>query len=328
MITVRKLIYLIKRVGLFVCLVHFPMSTHAQSLICERYQTKGVHHMNSGPSQSRQEAFDVWMPEKLVFEKKDIEKFQKITGRKSIEYFRETSITNLSRVWTQKFILLPNKKLLTSHPQGSAVSAKYNCDKGPSEVLASKATLVNKSVQAESISNSPALSLPDSIPSDFDKFRKVTFQFSSGEVKTLGAGKVTSTADGFRTDDRVIISKSLCTTSAEFTNGTNEGSFEINCPDGLIIKGGYVPLGTNNGSIGRGYDNKGNAVEYRLHSNSGSNNVSKADFVRFYEAAFSSSKLDKVNPMDIDKAKSTCTELGFTLGTEKHGECVLKMMDN
>jgi hypothetical protein len=30
----------------------------------------------------------------------------------------------------------------------------------------------------------------------------------------------------------------------------------------------------------------------------------------------------------LDKAKLTCTELGFTLGTEKHGECVLKVMDN
>jgi hypothetical protein len=30
----------------------------------------------------------------------------------------------------------------------------------------------------------------------------------------------------------------------------------------------------------------------------------------------------------IDKAKSTCTELGFTAGTEKHGECVLKLMEN
>ena len=29
----------------------------------------------------------------------------------------------------------------------------------------------------------------------------------------------------------------------------------------------------------------------------------------------------------LDKAKSTCTELGFTAGTEKHGECVLKLMD-
>lgn len=30
----------------------------------------------------------------------------------------------------------------------------------------------------------------------------------------------------------------------------------------------------------------------------------------------------------IDKAKATCTDLGFTVGTEKHGECVLKVMDN
>ena len=30
----------------------------------------------------------------------------------------------------------------------------------------------------------------------------------------------------------------------------------------------------------------------------------------------------------LDKVKSTCTELGFTLGTEKHGECVLKLMDD
>ena len=33
------------------------------------------------------------------------------------------------------------------------------------------------------------------------------------------------------------------------------------------------------------------------------------------------------SPIKIDKAKSTCTELGFTAGTEKHGECVLKLMD-
>ena len=36
----------------------------------------------------------------------------------------------------------------------------------------------------------------------------------------------------------------------------------------------------------------------------------------------SSSNLSK-----IDKAKSICTELGFKAGTEKHGECVLKLID-
>ena len=29
----------------------------------------------------------------------------------------------------------------------------------------------------------------------------------------------------------------------------------------------------------------------------------------------------------LDKAKSTCADIGFTAGTEKFGECVLKMMD-
>ena len=30
----------------------------------------------------------------------------------------------------------------------------------------------------------------------------------------------------------------------------------------------------------------------------------------------------------IDKAKSTCTDIGFTAGSEKFGDCVLKVMDN
>jgi hypothetical protein len=48
-------------------------------------------------------------------------------------------------------------------------------------------------------------------------------------------------------------------------------------------------------------------------------------------------RLNKVSPAPstptssstskLDKAKFICTELGFTAGTEKHGECVLKMID-
>ena len=29
----------------------------------------------------------------------------------------------------------------------------------------------------------------------------------------------------------------------------------------------------------------------------------------------------------LDEAKSKCSDLGFTAGTEKHGDCVLKLMD-
>ena len=47
-----------------------------------------------------------------------------------------------------------------------------------------------------------------------------------------------------------------------------------------------------------------------------------------YNASSPSTSSSTSSPSKLDKAKSTCTELGFTAGTEKHGECVLKMMDN
>ena len=160
-----KFLFLINMLGCFVFLVHLPKTTHAQSLICERYKTKGVQYMNSSPDQTQQEAFDVWMPEKLIFGNEDIKKFQKIPGRKSIEYTREMSIVNLARVWTQKYLLLPSKDMLTSHPQGSDVSAKYKCDKGPDDVLAIKTSQVTKSGQADAIP-SP---LTDTPPSTLEK---------------------------------------------------------------------------------------------------------------------------------------------------------------
>ena len=38
--------------------------------------------------------------------------------------------------------------------------------------------------------------------------------------------------------------------------------------------------------------------------------------------------VDSTSSSKLNKEKSTCTELGFTAGTEKFGECVLKLMDN
>jgi len=162
------------------------------------------------------------------------------------------------------------------------------------------------------------------IPAEFDQFRKVTFKLATGDKKTMGAGRVEKISEGFSTDGRVILNGVLCVTSSNFNTESKEGSFKIDCPDGYSIKGGYVPLGANNGSIGRGYDSDGNPVEYRLHSNSGSNFVSKLDFINFHNDA---TKPSTTSTSKLDKAKSTCKDIGFTAGTEKFGECVLKMMD-
>ena len=42
----------------------------------------------------------------------------------------------------------------------------------------------------------------------------------------------------------------------------------------------------------------------------------------------SSTSSDNSSPSKLDKAKSTCTDIGFNAGTEKHGECVLKMWES
>ena len=36
---------------------------------------------------------------------------------------------------------------------------------------------------------------------------------------------------------------------------------------------------------------------------------------------------EKKKPSKLDKYKSTCEEIGFTPGTEKFGDCVMKLMD-
>ena len=182
----------------------------------------------------------------------------------------------------------------------------------------------SRSLKCDVIKES-TVALPENIPNDFDQFRKVTIKLSNGDFQTLGAGKIEQTSKGFSTQGRLILNGQLCASESFYETSLKEGSFNIKCPDGYLIEGGYIPLGTGNGSLGKGYDSEGKPVEYRVHSNSGSNYVSRESFVEFYNEAFktTSSSLSK-----LDKAKLTCAELGFKAGTEKYGECVLKIKDD
>ena len=51
------------------------------------------------------------------------------------------------------------------------------------------------------------------------------------------------------------------------------------------------------------------------------------NIMRLFQVTDTSPTSSTTTSSKIDKAKSTCTELGFTAGTEKHGECVLKVID-
>ena len=90
-------------------------------------------------------------------------------------------------------------------------------------------------------------------------------------------------------------------------------------PNNLLI-GAVKPFGNFADVNNIRYKCKINSNELRVklaESNSAVSNQSSTP----------TTKSSTTSSSNMDKAKSTCTDLGFTAGTEKHGECVLKLMD-
>ena len=53
----------------------------------------------------------------------------------------------------------------------------------------------------------------------------------------------------------------------------------------------------------------------------------KSDYCKSLLVPALSSESPKTPSNKLEEAKSSCTELGFTAGTEKHGDCVMKLFD-
>ena len=90
-------------------------------------------------------------------------------------------------------------------------------------------------------------------------------------------------------------------------------------PNNLLI-GAVKPFGNFADVNNIRYKCKINSNELRVKLAESNSAVSSQSSTPTTKSSTSSSS-------KIDKAKSTCTDLGFTAGTEKHGECVLKLMD-
>lgn len=91
-------------------------------------------------------------------------------------------------------------------------------------------------------------------------------------------------------------------------------------PNGKLIATLPSKAGYQSPSPGR-YKCDKNALDVRAaNADDKKNNGNKS--------AVAPKKSEKDQPKTkLEKAKSTCTELGFTSGTEKHGDCVLKLME-
>ena len=65
----------------------------------------------------------------------------------------------------------------------------------------------------------------------------------------------------------------------------------------------------------------GHAIQYNADGSIDREGIFKDDEFLYAETR------KKTEPSKIDKYKSTCEEIGFTPGTEKFGDCVMKLMD-
>ena len=75
--------------------------------------------------------------------------------------------------------------------------------------------------------------------------------------------------------------------------------------------------------VGEWENNKrhGYAIQYNADGSIRREGIFKDDEFLYAETR------EKKEPSKLDKYKSTCEEIGFTPGTEKFGDCVMKLMD-
>ena len=64
------------------------------------------------------------------------------------------------------------------------------------------------------------------------------------------------------------------------------------------------------------------------YSASGKCKKGSAEVIRVLKSESKTSASSSSTNSKLNKVKSTCTELGFRSGTEKHGDCVMKLLDN
>ena len=95
----------------------------------------------------------------------------------------------------------------------------------------------------------------------------------------------------------------------------------------------FPPLEKNYNGVARGILDNGLSIELKLKKRahlkiSGDfGRLSLAGTCTKYDSGSSEVSSEGISSLKLDKAAVTCSELGFKAGTEKHGDCVLKLLD-
>ena len=121
----------------------------------------------------------------------------------------------------------------------------------------------------------------------------------------------------------VVLENDVCNVDLRVSTRSKLGTFELECGKNYSTTGAYEPINDTEGGKGFGQDNRNRKINFTLQKYPGGKIAGKEEFMEILTAIENKTE----SSSKLDKAKATCTELGFTAGTEKHGECVLKMMD-
>ena len=270
-----------------------------------------------------------WWPKNLNFEANDFGEAG--SGSKAMVHEWEGGEKGTGNQFTMRFRLLPNNVLIGSvKPYGNYApvnNIRYKCDKNSNEVrqlIASGPSVDNKGWIKVGSRNSIGIFVDTNSKEIITKgswkwYDNVHSELSENPSRETRFGWIWSSSDKLKPDNYEFknISEPESIKAAEF-DGVKSFVIKSSLFDELIDapqKYLYIYL--------KDYDDgswfSSSAITSSCH---------KKPCVVIPNPSTPTSTPTTTTTSKLDKAKSACTELGFTLGTEKHGECVLKMMDN
>ena len=154
---------------------------------------------------------------------------------------------------------------------------------------------------------------------DYNKFSKVTFSINNVVSETIIGYYENYSTNPKRAFAKFNLNGDLCEGSVIIQN---KSTFQFQCNSGYNGSGSYFASSKAINAMGKGQDSKTNVFMFRIHGNG---TASQSDFLK------SINKIINIKQKNIsDKIKiveEKCVEIGFKKGTEKYGDCVLKMIE-
>ena len=269
----------------------------AKMLECERYRTSGENYFEYG-------AYDSWFPKKISLDPK---KFKTIPGAKSISFNQNRNFVNNGPKVKVNLRLLPTGVLIKSSARLQG-EARYKCDMKPEEVLAAQ---IKKSASQKCLDGEDILTSCTN--------KQLCRNATSGKWVNGQQKKVWETSERWKKHVKGAKARGLDCDVSETSNQESKPS-RIDFSSWNNIALCTVASEQGRWSVKTKFEQHVQEAKRRGLS-CGVSEVSSQPTTQS-SASSTTSTLSKA-----DKSKAFCKDIGFTAGTEKFGECVLKMMD-